>query len=85
MKKYRAEVVVTLKKGVRDPQGAAIDTVLKRTGLEDQAEVHVGKFFNITVSEENDVAARQKLYKICEDILSNPILEKFEITRLIEA
>lgn len=84
MKKYKAEVIVTLKKGVRDPQGAAIDTVLKRTGMEEQAEVHVGKFFTISVSEANEIAAKQKLEKICDDILSNPILEKYEVTRFIE-
>ncbi len=79
MNKYRADVIVTLKTGVRDPQGAAIDTVLKRTGMEEQPEVQVGKFFTVNVSAENEEAAKQKLDKICEEILSNPVLEKYEI------
>ncbi len=48
MKKYKADVVVTLKKGVRDPQGTAVDTILRRTGLEESASVQVGKFFTLS-------------------------------------
>jgi len=83
MKKYRAEVVVTLKNGVRDPQGAAIDTVLKRTGLEEQAEVQAGKFFTLSVNGENEAQAREKLIAICEEVLSNPVLESYEVVRLV--
>jgi len=84
MKKYRADIVVTLKNGVRDPQGAAIDTVLKRTGMEESAEVHVGKYFNLVISGENEESAKQKLDKICEDVLSNPILESYKVERFTE-
>ncbi len=84
MKKYRADIVVTLKTGVRDPQGAAIDTVLKRTGMENESEVHVGKFFTIKVTGEDEQTAKQKLDKICEDVLSNPVLEKYEVKTMVE-
>lgn len=84
MNKYRADIVVTLKKGVRDPQGAAIDTILKRTGMEDQAQAQVGKFFNLIVSGQDEADAKQKLNKICEDVLSNPVLEKYEIARFTQ-
>jgi phosphoribosylformylglycinamidine synthase subunit PurS len=80
--KYIAEVLVSLKDGVRDPQGSAIDTVLKRTGMEVGSEVHVGKFFTLTVSAENEPEARKKLAKICEEVLLNPILESYRIGRL---
>lgn len=85
MKKYKADVVVTLKNGVRDPQGTAVDTVLKRIGLEEQAGVHTGKFFTLGVSGENEAAAREKLDRICEDVLSNPVLESYRIERFLEA
>lgn len=84
MKKYKAEVTVTLKNGVRDPQGAAIDTVLKRIGLEESAEVQVGKFFTLSITGNSETEAKDKLNKICEDVLSNPVLESYEVERLIE-
>lgn len=79
--KYRANVVVTLKNGVRDPQGSAIATVLKRMKIENQPNVGVGKFFSIEVEESNEAQAKTKLEHIAQEVLSNPILEKYEITR----
>lgn len=84
MKQYKADVIVTLKKGVRDPQGTAVDTVLRRTGLEQKAEVQVGKYFSLSVSGNNETDAKEKLDKICEDVLSNPVLERYEIERFVE-
>jgi len=84
MKKYKADVIVTLKKGVRDPQGTAVDTVLNRTGLEENAEVQVGKYFTLSVSGNSETDAKEKLNKICEDVLSNPVLEKYEVERFLE-
>ena len=79
--KYKAEVTVTLKNGVRDPQGAALDTVLKRTKIEEDSNVNVGKYFSFTVTAENEQEAEKKAHHICEDVLSNPILESYKIGR----
>lgn len=79
--KYKANVVVTLKNGVRDPQGSAIATVLKRMKIENEPNVGVGKFFSIEVEESNETQAKTKLEHIAQEVLSNPILEKYEITR----
>jgi len=80
--KYFAEVIVTLKNGVRDPQGAAVDTVLRRTGMETESEVKVGKYFTLNVNAENEKDAKEKINRISEDVLSNPILESYTIGRL---
>ncbi len=79
--KYKANVVVTLKDGIRDPQGSAIATILKRTKIETEPNVGVGKFFSIEVEEHNEASAKAKLDYIAQEVLSNPILEKYEITR----
>lgn len=84
MKKYKADIIVTLKNGVRDPQGAAVDTVLKRTGVEEAAEVHTGKYFTLSVTGENEAGAKDKLNVICEEVLSNPVLETYKIERFSE-
>lgn len=80
--RFEAEILVTLKDGVRDPQGSAIDTVLKRTGMEEDAQVQVGKIFTFNVTSENEAEAREKVDKICQDILLNPVLETYKIGRL---
>lgn len=79
--KYNAEVIVTLKEGVRDPQGSAVDVILKRTAVENNANVSVGKYFTLTVSGENEAEARKKLEHICSEVLSNPVLESYRIER----
>jgi len=79
--KYKADVIVTLKNGVRDPQGSAIETVLKRTNMENAPEVSVGKFFSLVIDGENEQDAKTKLENICQEVLSNPILEKYRIER----
>lgn len=79
--RYKANVVVTLKDGVRDPQGSAIATILKRTKIEDEPNVGVGKFFSIEVDGNTENSAKAKLEHIAQEVLSNPILEKYEITR----
>jgi len=50
---------ITLKDGVRDPQGAAVDTVLKRTGMEENADVKVGKYFTLGINADNESTARE--------------------------
>lgn len=79
--RYKANVVVTLKNGVRDPQGSAIATILKRTKIENEPNVGVGKFFTIEVEGNDETAAKTKLAHIAQEVLSNPILEKYEITK----
>lgn len=79
--KYKANVIVTLKDGVRDPQGSAIATILKRTKIEYEPNVGVGKFFTIEVEGDDTDTAKNKLEYIAQEVLSNPILEKYEITR----
>lgn len=79
--KYNADVVVKLKDGVRDPQGSAIATILKRTNIEKEPNVGVGKFFSIEVEGSDETSAKAKLDHIAQEVLSNPILEKYEITR----
>lgn len=79
--KFKAEVIVKLKHGVKDPQGIAAENIIKRTGLDANAKVKAGKYYEVFVEDENEENAKEKLMKICNDILSNPVLEKFEIER----
>lgn len=77
--KYRAEIKVILKDGIRDVQGSAVETVLKRIGFDKSPKVCVGKFFTIDVNVENENEAQKKFEKIANEVLSNPVLEQYEI------
>lgn len=79
--RYQADVVVKLKNGVRDPQGSALETVLKRIQLEENPKIQVGKFFTIEIEGIDEKSAREKLEKIAFEALSNPVLEIYEIKR----
>lgn len=79
--RYKANIIVTLKDGIRDPQGSAIETILKRIKYDENPKVDVGKFFTIRIEEDDEESAKLKLEKIAQEVLSNPILEKYEITK----
>lgn len=77
--KYRFEVIVTLKEGLLDPQGKAIESSLPTMGWEGVTEVHVGKHIDLTVEAEDEAAAREIVEKVAERLLSNPVIEDYRI------
>jgi phosphoribosylformylglycinamidine synthase len=66
----KARIFVTLKNGVLDPQGKAIGHALHGLGF-----ANVGE----ELSEKNEAAARANLKQMCEKLLANTVIEKYEI------
>ena len=75
-----ARVSVTLKSGVLDPQGKAIEGALHSLGVEGIASVRQGKLFDIDVSETDGVRAEAAVRRACERLLANLVIENYEIT-----
>jgi phosphoribosylformylglycinamidine synthase PurS subunit len=75
----KARVFVTLKNGVLDPQGKAIGHALNGLGFGDVGEVRQGKVIDIDLKESDETAARTSLKQMCEKLLANTIIEKYEI------
>ena len=75
----KARVFVTLKNGVLDPQGKAIGHALNNLGFGSVGEVRQGKVIDIELSEKNETKARAELKDMCEKLLANTIIEKYEI------
>ena len=74
----KARVVVTLKNGVLDPQGKAIEGALKSLGVSGVDSVRQGKVFDIEVT--GDVAtAKAQLTAACEKLLANTVIENYPI------
>ena len=74
----KARVFVTLKNGVLDPQGKAIGHALNGLGFGQVGDVRQGKVIDIDLSE-TDAAARESLKDMCEKLLANTVIEKYEI------
>lgn len=75
----KARVFVTLKRGVLDPQGKAIGNALHGLGFANIGEVRQGKIIDIELAEKDETRARTVLKDMCEKLLANTVIEKYEI------
>ena len=75
----KIKVIVTLKSGVLDPQGKAIQQTLNGMGFESVKEVRQGKYFDIEINENNEVKAKSKVEEMCKKLLANLVIEDFKI------
>ena len=75
----KARVTVTLKPGVLDPQGKAIEGALRSLSLEGVKAVRQGKIFDIEIDGEDHNGARAMLNDACERLLANTIVENYAI------
>ncbi len=75
----RARVIVTLKSGVLDPQGKAIEGALKALAIDGVNSVRQGKIFDIELAGDDHASARQRLGEACERLLANTIVENYAI------
>ena len=75
----KARVTVTLKNGVLDPQGKAIDGALKAFGLEGIDSVRQGKVFDIELSLTDKAVAEALLKAAAEKLLANTVVENYRV------
>ena len=78
----KARVHVTLKNGVLDPQGQAIGLALSGMGFDGVGEVRQGKVFDLDLEENDPAAAKEAVEAMCEKLLANTVIEKYEIAFL---
>jgi phosphoribosylformylglycinamidine synthase subunit PurS len=75
-----AKVYVTLKNGVLDPQGKAIQHAAGSIGYSDVTDVRQGKYFEVTLDDNIDAAtAKAEIEKFAHDVLSNPVIEDYRV------
>ena len=73
------KVIVTLKNGVLDPQGKAIQQTLNGMNFSSVNDVRQGKFFEINVNEDNEEKAKAQVEEICKKLLANLVIEDYKI------
>jgi phosphoribosylformylglycinamidine synthase len=75
----KARIIVTLKTGVLDPQGKAIEAALTSFGLSGIDGVRQGKVFDVEIAEEDRAVAEATLKSACEKLLANTVVENYAI------
>ncbi len=75
----RVKVIVTLKNGVLDPQGKAIQQTLKGMSFENVSEVRQGKYFDIEVNGSDEGKAKSQVEEMCKKLLANLVIEDYKI------
>ena len=75
----KIKVIVTLKSGVLDPQGKAIQQTLNGMGFANVKDVRQGKYFDIDIDENDEQKAKQSAEEICKKLLANQVIEDFKI------
>lgn len=73
----KACIRITLKHGVLDPQGKAIEHALESLGISGVNEVRQGKYIEVDLDESDEERARAKVDKMCKDLLANTVTETY--------
>ena len=73
----KAKIHVTLKQGILDPQGKAIEHALDSLGFKNAANVRVGKYMELEVKETDKTKAEAQVKSMCEKLLANTIIEEY--------
>jgi phosphoribosylformylglycinamidine synthase len=73
----KAKIHVTLKQGILDPQGKAIEHALDSLGFANVANVRVGKYMELDVNETDRGKAEAQMQTMCEKLLANTVIEEY--------
>jgi len=74
----KAKVHVTLKNGVLDPQGKAVEHALGTLGFEGVGEVRIGKYIELELNDEAD-KTKENIENMCKQLLANTVIENFDV------
>ena len=76
----KVNVIVRPKEAVLDPQGNAVRDAMRHLGMPEVRSVRIGKYMEINVDGEN-VDLEKRLHGLCRDLLSNPVIEDYELQK----
>jgi phosphoribosylformylglycinamidine synthase subunit PurS len=75
----KAKVTITLKSGVLDPQGKAIEGALNGLGFSGVEDVRQGKYIELDLAETDPARAEQAVRAMCDRLLANTVIENYHI------
>ncbi|WP_457652339.1 phosphoribosylformylglycinamidine synthase subunit PurS [Rhodocaloribacter sp.] len=77
---YKANIRITLRPSILDPQGKAVHHALKNLGFDTVDQVRMGKYVEMWIETDDEAEARRVAREACEKLLANPVMEDFDIT-----
>lgn len=77
--KFLAEIEILPKKGLLDPQGKAVTQSMPRIGIENVAEVRVGRFITLDIEASDAQAAEETAHTAAKKLLANLIMEDYHV------
>ncbi len=73
----KAKIKITLKNGVLDPQGKAIEGAIKGLGISGIGDVRQGKYIEVDLAESDPAKAKAIVEQMCKDLLANTVIENY--------
>ena len=73
----KARIKITLKNGVLDPQGKAIEGAIKGLGISGVGDVRQGKYIEVDLKESDPHKARSIVEQMCKELLANTVIENY--------
>lgn len=73
----KAKIHVTLKQGILDPQGKAIEHALDSLGFKNAGNVRVGKYMELDLDQTDRVKAEAEIKAMCDKLLANTVIEEY--------
>ncbi len=78
----KAQIFVTLKKSVLDPQGSTIERSLKQMGYDDVDSVRIGKFIELEINGDDKMKMQTEIDEMCKKLFVNPNIEEYRFELL---
>ncbi len=75
----KARVTISLKDGILDPQGKAVEHSLHSLGFASVSGVRVGRYVELELGEETSGSAEKEVEEMCKKLLGNPVTENYQI------
>jgi phosphoribosylformylglycinamidine synthase PurS subunit len=73
----KAQIKITLKNGVLDPQGKAIEGAVKGLGISGVGDIRQGKYIEVDLAETDPAKAKAIVEQMCKDLLANTVIENY--------
>ncbi len=77
---FHAEVRVTLRKSILDPQGKAVHHGLESLGMKAVESVRIGKYIELTIAAASEEEAARQAEEACRKLLANPVMEDYSVS-----
>jgi phosphoribosylformylglycinamidine synthase len=77
--KFEAQVEVTHRPGILDPAGATVERALPALGWANVSQVRIGKNIRLVIDAPDEAAATAQVDEMCRRILTNPVIEDYEV------